>query len=132
VLSLGQQRNSRQQGEIGLTIAIAWFVQNGFHVAIPLTDSQDYDLVVETDGRFYAVQVRTTYHRRENGVYQLNMRVCGGNRSGTGKVKHFDPHKVDYLFAITDVGDKYLIPSQDIMARRSINLGDKYAEYQVE
>lgn len=131
MLSLEKQRNSKIQGDVGLGVAIAWFVQNDYRVAIPLTDSQDYDLVIEINGAFSSVQVRTTYYEKYAGIYQVNMRVSGGNRSGTGKVKHFDPGKVDYLFAVTDAGDKYLIPSAEITNKRSINLGKKYAAYKV-
>ncbi len=62
-LLLRKQRNSKQQGDVGLAIAIAWFAKNGYRVSIPLTDSQDYDLVIEVETRFYSVQVRTTYYK---------------------------------------------------------------------
>ena len=129
---LRDQKNSRKQGDVGLAIAIAWFVEHGHNVSIPLTDSQDYDLVVEFEGRLCGIQVRTTYHRKENGSYQANLRVLGGNRSGTGKVKQFDPELVDFLFIVTEDGQKYLIPSGAIHNRSSIALCNKYAEFRVE
>lgn len=131
MLSLDQQQNSKQQGDVGLGLAIAWFACNGYRVSIPLTDSQDYDLVVEQSYKLFTVQVRTTYHEKYAGIYQLDLRVSGGNRSGTGKIKYLNPDHVDYLFAVTDAGDQYLIPSNEIEARRSINLGEKYAQYKV-
>jgi hypothetical protein len=130
-LLLRKQKNSKQQGDIGLGTAIAWFVQNGYRVSIPLTDSQDYDLVVEVNGNFYGVQVRTTYYKRPNGVFAVNLRVSGGNRSGTGRIKHFDPDSVAYLFVVTEFGDKYFIPSNAIVARNSLTLCDKYEQYRV-
>jgi hypothetical protein len=39
--------NSKKQGYLGLGVAIGWFCQNGYVVNIPLTDSQEYDLVVD-------------------------------------------------------------------------------------
>ena len=131
MLQLGSQKDTKLQGDVGLAIAIAWFAQNDYRVAIPLTDSQDYDLVVEKDMMFYSVQVRTTYYEKYPGIYQLNLRVTGGNRSGTGRTKHFDPEKIDYLFAVTDTGDKYLIPGKCVENRRSLNLGEKYTSYKV-
>lgn len=132
MLKLSQQTTSRQQGDIGLGMAIAWFVKNDYVVSIPLTDSQDYDLVIEINTCFYAVQVRTTYYEKYPGIYQLNLRVTGGNQSGAGKSKPFDPEKVAYLFAVTDAGEQFLIPSHAIEARRSLNLGEKYAQYKVK
>jgi hypothetical protein len=132
MLLLQKQKNSKKQGDVGLAIAIAWFAQNGYHVAIPLTDSQDYDLVVEVNGKFRSVQVRTTYFKNPQGNYVVNLRVLGGNRSGTGKVKFFDPQKVDYLFVVTDSGEKYLFPSKLLEVRSALTLYAKYALYKVE
>ena len=124
-------KTSRRQGDVGMAIAISWFARNDYRVAIPLTDSQDYDLVVEQDNCFYSVQVRTTYYEKYPGIYQLNLRVTGGNRSGSGVSKPFDPEKIDFLFAVTDSGEQYLIPGKSVTNKRSINLGDKYAQYKV-
>lgn len=131
MLFLNQTKNTKQQGDIGMGLAIAWFTQNGYRVSIPLTDSQDYDVVVESDYRFYSVQIRTTYYKKPNGIYQLNLRVFGGNRSGTGKVKHIDPEVVDYLFAVTDASDMYLIPTKVVTAKNVLSLGEKCVPYKV-
>jgi PD-(D/E)XK nuclease superfamily protein len=132
MLGLRTQRNSKIQGNIGLATAILWFEQNGYPTYIPLTDSQEDDLVVRINGKLCGVQVKTTYHKTPSGSYEVNLRVSGGNRSGTGKIKHFDPSEVDYLFVVTDTNEKYLIPSVHIDARRAITLWDKYAQYRVE
>ena len=131
MLNLNQHRNSKIQGNVGVGIAIAWFMSAGYDVSIPVTDSQDYDLVIGVDNRLSTVQVKTTYHQTTTGNYQANLRVVGGNRSGTGKVKHFDPNKVDYVFIVTDANEKYFIPSHEIENKRSITLCDKYDRYLV-
>ena len=128
---LRSQKNSRHQGNVGLATAIAWFANNGYLPLIPLTDSQDYDLVVDDGTRLYKVQIKTTYHLNGNGYYMANLRVMGGNRSGTGKVKHFDPRKVDLLFVLTEAGDQYVIPANEVMARSAISLGEAYQQYKV-
>lgn len=133
MIGLKRQKNSKLQGNIGLAAAIYWFEQNGYRTYIPLTDSQEDDLVVKINGRLYSVQVRTTYSEYEPGRYALNLRVMGGNRSGTGKVKHFDPSEVDFIFALTENEEKYLIPAAAIECKHSIKLGGpKYAQYRVE
>lgn len=128
---LRNQRNSKKQGDVGLGIAIGWFTSRGYHVSVPLTDSQDYDLLVDSDNRIFRVQVKTTYHQTYPGIYQANLRVRGGNRSGTGKVKNFDHKRIDYLFALTERGDMYLIPSYAISGHTHINLGEQYQEFRV-
>jgi hypothetical protein len=44
-------RNSKKQGDWGLGSAIAWFTAQGYTVALPITDSQHYDLIVDIEGR---------------------------------------------------------------------------------
>ncbi len=131
MLNLSQHRNSKIQGNVGVGIAIAWFMNAGYDVSIPVTDSQDYDLVIGVGNDLKSVQVKTTYYQTPTGNYQATLRVVGGNRSGTGKVKHFDPQAVDYVFIVTDANEKYFIPSHEIETRRSITLCGKYDKYLV-
>lgn len=122
------QSNSKKRGDAGVGSAIAWFTINNYTVSIPLTDSQDYDLIVEKDNLLYKCQVKTTSYKKKNGIYAANLTVKGGNRSGSGKIKHFDKDKVDLLFVLTDSNVKYLIPS-DCCPTAEICLGDKYRGY---
>lgn len=131
MLLLPKQKNSKKQGDVGLAIAIAWFAEAGYNISIPLTDSQDYDLVIEHEMNFSSVQIRTTYHKNPKGNYRANLRVMGGNRSGSGKVKKFDPNRVHFLFIITENKDKYFIPCKHLMLVNSITLSEKYSQYKV-
>ena len=134
MLSLASYRNSKKQGDIGLVLAIAWFEINDYPVSIPLTDSQDYDLIIDMSGSLKKVQVRTTYNQRESGSYEVNLRVMGGNRSGTGQIKRFIDTDVDYLFVVVDNGAKYFIPRTHITNKRGLHVcnGGKYEQYRVE
>lgn len=123
--------NSKQQGDVGLGAAIGWFTSKGYTVCIPLTDSQDYDLVVETKGKLEKVQVKTTSSTKENGNSTVWLKVCGGNRSGIGKIKSFDKNKCDLLFVLTDSGEKYLIPRDLIKVKNQMVLGSKWSMYKV-
>ena len=125
------QRNSKKQGDVGLGAAIGWFSMQGYTVCVPLTDSQDFDLAVEMEGALRKVQVKTTWRRSRHGVFEVNLKVGGGNRSGTGKVKVFDAAKVDLLFVLTDEGTRYLIPSSAVCAGRQLNLGKRYEKYKL-
>lgn len=120
--------NSKKQGDIGLGCAIGWFASKGYTVSIPLTDSQDYDLVVDID-RLSKVQVKTTSYKKPSGYFEVGLRTLGGNQSWNGVVKHFDPLKIDYLFVVTSEGECFLIPSSKINSKNSITLGLKYKEF---
>jgi hypothetical protein len=122
--------NSKKQGDFGVASAIAFFAKIGHTVSIPLTDSQDYDLVVEIEEKLCKVQIKTSSTIRYDN-FVVDLRVKGGNRSGTGKTKIFDKTKVDYLFVITENGKMWLIPSLEINSTSSINLCDSYTQYQI-
>lgn len=122
--------NSKKQGDFGLGKTIGWFCEQGYTVSIPLTDSQDYDLVVEIEGNLNRVQVKTTSYIRK-GVYCVGLSVKGGNRS-YNTIKNFDNTKIDFVFIITSKNDMYLIPSKVLNVTSSINLGKKYDMYKVK
>jgi hypothetical protein len=107
-------KNSKQQGDIGLAKAIAWFTSKCYVVSIPLTDSQDYDLVAEIDGVLQKIQVRTTNAVEKSGAFAVDLRVQGGNRSGTGRSKSSSQITYDILFVVTGAGTQYLIPKKEI------------------
>jgi len=43
---LDGHRNTKKQGDAGVGMAIGWCVSVGWTVCVPLTDSQEYDLVI--------------------------------------------------------------------------------------
>jgi hypothetical protein len=122
-------KNTKKQGDMGLGVAIGYFTGIGQTVGIPLTDSQDYDLIVDNGKDLSRVQIKTTSYKRIN--YEVNLSVKGGNRTSVGKIKKFDTHQCDYLFVVTEKFDRYLIPSQKIVARQCLALGPKYDKYKV-
>ncbi len=128
-MSLLNQRNTRKQGDVGLGSAISYFCENGINVSIPLTDNQDYDLIVEINNVLKKVQVKTTRYRKPSGNFCVNLRVNGGNMSGRGKTKFFDNTKVDLLYVLTENGDRYLIPSSVIFQRNSLSLNKNFDVY---
>lgn len=70
--------SNKEKGNSGLGMAIAYFSSNGYVVSIPLNDTQDYDLVIEKDGKLAKVQVKATGCKTKNNIYQLSLKSCGG------------------------------------------------------
>lgn len=129
-LMLSGQSNTKKQGDVGMGVAIAYFSIMGYTISIPLTDSQDYDLVADIDDKLYKVQVKTTTFKNSNGSFRVNLRVFGGNRSGQS-VKHFDNKVVDYLFVVTEDGDKYFIPSNFVETTNQLTLNYTFDKFKV-
>lgn len=123
--------NTKKQGDIGLGSAIAYFTSLGWTVCIPLTDSQDYDLIVDDGASLQRVQVKTTKFRPHGLSYEAALKTSGGNRSGKGKVKKFDPSKIELLFILTEDGTRYLIPSHDLAGNTTVSLGESKDKYKV-
>lgn len=118
--------NSKKQGDIGLGFAIKFFSSKGT-VCIPLTDSQDYDLVVDDGEKLLKIQVKTTNQKIKN-YYKITLCSKGGNKS-RNFIKKFDKTKVDFLYCLTSEGKEYLIPSKNIDTEFSLTLGEKYSAY---
>lgn len=131
MLNLKSLQNSRKQGDAGLGLAVGWFCAAGYTVAIPLTDSQPFDLVIEDlGGKLRRVQVKTATQQR-SGSFVVELRTKGGNKSGTGKTRFIDKTRIDDLFIVTDCGAFYLIPSENLDATSVLRLGPKYSQFMV-
>ena len=124
------RRNPRDQGLIGLTDALAWFGAQGWDVCIPIIDNQPYDLVVDDGTGLKKVQVKTTTYRAPSGVFGVSLCTNGGNQSFHTK-RDFNPDSCDLLYVLTDDRSRYLIPTEVITARTSLNLGARMAPYRV-
>ena len=123
--------NSKKQGDVGMCYAIAYYSKLGWTVSIPITDSQDYDLLVEnTDNDILKVQVKTSRYLTEGGTYQVSLKTCGGNKSGQ-TIKKMDKNYIDLVFVLVDDGSCYSIPTERIESSGSMNLGDKYSDFKV-
>ena len=125
--------SNKNIGNAGLSVAIAYFGANGHAVSIPLTDTQEYDLVVELDGELKRVQVKATNFKRTCGTYTLSLQTSAGIPRRV--VKTVKDTNVDLLFCLCGDGSTYLIPREDIASRTTLSLGPetgKYAKYRVQ
>ena len=50
--------NSKKQGDIGMCYAMAYYAKLEWTVSIPVTDSQDYDLVVDNGTTQLALELQ--------------------------------------------------------------------------
>lgn len=121
-------KNSKKQGDWGVGEAIAYFTRTGATVCIPLTDSQEYDLVVEIEGKLQRVQVKSSTYKTPHKIYSVSLTTKGGNQS-YNTVKGMDKSKVDLLFISTPEGN-YLMPVKGL--GNSVNLGTKYEQYKLD
>ena len=113
---------TKGQGNVGVAAAILYFAKQGNTISIPLNDSQEYDLVVDIDGKLNKVQVKTTKYSTEHSVYQVSLVSSGGSKR---EVYHrVSESQCDLLFVLCEDSTQYLIP-RDVFIQntKSINLG---------
>ncbi len=102
----------------------------GYTVSIPLNDTQDYDLVIEKNNKFYSVQVKATSCKTKYGIYQVPLKSCGGTKGKTYKT--LIDTNVDYLFILTSDKKMYLINRKFIKNKTTLNISNDYLRYEVK
>jgi len=94
-------RTTQRKGDIATSQAIATFTRMGYDVAVPLTESAAYDLVVD-DGVLHRVQCKFSTHR------EVDLRRIHSNSSGY-VVKRIERDAYDWLYVLRPDGDEFLI-----------------------
>lgn len=117
--------NTKAQGDVGVAKCIAWAVEQGGVVLLPISDNQKYDLALDFGDGPKTVQVKTAIGQ------EFELRTKGGNKTGE-TVRGFDPTKVDYLFLHRIGGDCFFIPTTEFNGeRRSITPDKKYVGWKL-
>lgn len=125
-------KNSKKQGDAALGQAIAYFTSKGYDVALPLTDSADWDLIVEIDNILKRVQVKSSSQlNKTNGTMRFNAKVTGGNMSLNKPSKFIQEQNWDLIFLYHFITDKQLlIPKEALTTTKdAIVIGRKYTEF---
>lgn len=121
-------RNSKKQGDWGLGEAIAHFTRLGMTVCIPLTDSQEYDLVIDDGlGKMLRIQVKTTTRKTKSGNFSVGLRTCGGIDGRM--LKKPTERSFDLLFVAVSSGETYLIPAGEISGFSEITLWKRFEKF---
>jgi PD-(D/E)XK endonuclease len=111
-------RLTQRKGDIATSRAIATFTQLGYDVAIPLTESAAYDLVVDDGATLVRVQCKFVGSARR----EVDLRRIHSNSNGY-VVKRTLAGSYDWLFVLDGDGREYLIKSC-LAGRRSVTLQD--------
>ena len=119
------------QGNLGLGKAIEYFTSHSIPVAIPLNDTQKYDLIADFNGKLQRISVKTSRATKNGISFEVQLRNTGGS-SGKNKIRLFEKDSCDYIFVYTINEEYYLIPSDIIEAQNSIHVGPKYYNYLVD
>lgn len=131
---------------LGVHRAVYEYGKLGYNVLWPLCDSAKYDLVIEKDGQFLKVQVKTSRtniiyrNKRKNGEvtktpcltrWVVMLATSGGNTKMNTR-RQREETDYDILFVLVDNGKCWSIPTTDFEACGSIVIcEERYLQYQL-
>jgi len=95
-------RTTQRKGDIAVVKAISRFTLMGYDVALPLTESAAYDVIIDIGGELKRVQVRYSSAR------QIPLRRIHSNSNGY-VVKKTKDDSYDWLYVYKSDGAEYLI-----------------------
>jgi hypothetical protein len=113
----GVKRNTKRIGDISELGLMPDFVRAGYLFSVPFGEDHRYDLVIEKDGKFASVQVKTG--RLRKGVVIFNCYSSHTHRGGaacrqyTGEVDYFGVY-------CPDLDSTYLIPLNEFSVQQGI------------
>jgi hypothetical protein len=111
-------RTTQRKGDIATARAVATFTEMGFDVALPLTESAAYDLVVDDGVNLQRVQCKFA------GGAQVDLRRIHSNSNGY-VVKRTPANAYDWLYVLSQDDSEYLI-RECLAGRRAVNLNPSY------
>lgn len=115
----------QQRGKISELMATEYFVRNGYTISKPITDFNEYDLIVDK-GKLERVQVKTIYFDNSSDRYMVSCVTSHVRGNGRRINKKYTQSSFDLLFAIEEETQAtYIIPIEKIANRRAITFYPK-------
>lgn len=108
------------KGDISKAFVIARLLKEGFKVLEPMSENSRYDLVLDINGKFAKIQVKTIYYKNDLQVYEM---VCySTTRRNKVHVKtKYTSEEVDFIIGYNlDNDEVYTFPIKDIAGRNQI------------
>jgi hypothetical protein len=110
-------RTTQRKGDVAVAQAIATFTKMGYDVALPITESAAYDIVVDSGSKLARVQVRFS------SIKNVELRRIHSNSKGY-VIKKTREKAYDWLYILLADGEEYLIKAC-LNGRRSVNPSER-------
>lgn len=115
--------NKHETGTVSELLASAYFVEKGYIVSKPITDFNEYDLIIDNNEGLKRVQVKTIYwdNSKQRHLISCVTSHIRGNENRYNK--KYTEKSFDLLCAVEkETNSIYLIPIEVVHGRRSITL----------
>jgi hypothetical protein len=125
--------NTKQQGDVGVAMAIAYYTKAGYGVSTPLTDNLRYDLIVDDGTGLQRVQVKTTFYVPTTTTsYEVNFKTSGGNQSWNKIRKNISEDETELVFVYCGDGAMYEFPAKVVAGKDKMRLSKQLEQYRIE
>ena len=103
------EKNTRVTGELTELKCQMYCLEKGFIVSKPIIDNARYDMILEHNGKFFKIQIKTSRWmsaEQEGIIFNCKSQhsVSGGN-----KIMKYTPDEIDFFMTEFE-GNFYLIP----------------------
>ena len=99
--------HTKQKGDLAVFKAQLDLYQQGWWVAIPLTENAPFDLIINKNGVSKTIQVK--YSSAKNGAFPANFRASWADKNGS-HVTHINKELIDlYCIYCPDTDECYYI-----------------------
>ena len=122
---------SKLKGNIALGNCIQFATKNHFIVSLPLTDAQDYDIIIDDGHSLLKVQVKYTGVLSDSGNYVVDTRVRGHKDTQGQYYTKDNVEPADIYFITTADNINYFIPYGAIQGKQTFTLNETYEEFLV-
>ena len=97
-----------ERGCIGQLLVELAFLKNGFNLFKPMLENGKVDLIVEKDGVYKKIQIKTVQEQRSGKL--IPVRKISHNM-GEYKIKRYTKEDIDYFVGVdVDTEDLYILP----------------------
>ena len=102
-----------KRGQAAEAIVKSEFVSRGIPVLTPAYDNEPYDLVVEVEGAFHRIQVKTAFEATTSGAVRFRTRSTRTKSSGYDREGY--EGTVDFFAVYAPACDEtYLVPIEEV------------------
>ena len=97
-----------ERGCVGQLLVELAFLKNGFNLFKPMLENGKVDLIVEKDGIYKKIQIKTVQEQRSGKL--IPVRKISHNM-GEYKIKRYTKEDIDYFVGVgVDTEDLYILP----------------------
>lgn len=97
-----------ERGYVGQLLVELAFLKNGFNLFKPILENGKVDLIVEKDGVYKKIQIKTVQEQRSGKL--IPVRKISHNM-GEYKIKRYTKEDIDYFVGVdVDTEDLYILP----------------------